>query len=76
MMANLNLTVTLPDRLMAAFLQHLRDFDAAHLGDLIIRLWIMDSDLTREQVRAIFANIRPPFSSCFEIPFSKTRGNS
>ena len=60
-MATLRLEITLPDELLQAYLQTLRDFDTQH--HIEIAIGIEAPGLDAATVQQIFRNIRPPFEN-------------
>jgi hypothetical protein len=65
-MATLRLEITLPDELLQAFLQHLRNFDTEHdperRGTIHLAIGI-ESKLPAATIQNIFRSIRPPFEN-------------
>jgi hypothetical protein len=60
-MSNLTVRASLAPDLFEALLQNLRNFEMHHL-ELDLRIVAELPELSVEQVDAIFARIRPPFS--------------
>jgi hypothetical protein len=65
MSTKIRLEVSLPDELLQAFLQHLRDFDTLHDPErkqlVHLAIGIEAPDLAAETIQGIFDSIRPPF---------------
>lgn len=64
-MAMIRLEINLPDELIQAFLQAVRNFDIGHdpgrTGLVHIMMGIEAPTLSAQTVQAIFNSIRPPF---------------
>lgn len=61
-MAKVDFEITVPDRLLQSFLQHLRDFDAQHMNEVQMKMWVTETDLTPKEMEEIFCSLRPPFT--------------
>jgi hypothetical protein len=75
-MIRLTLEATMPDELLQAFLQHLRDFDLLHdpkrEGRVHLSFGIEAPNLPADTVLAIFHSIRPPFEEEWTFPAGKS----
>lgn len=73
-MATIRLEIALPDELLQAFLQHLRDFDTRHdtehKGLVHLAIGIEAPGISASTIQSIFSNIRPPFEEewVFQAP--------
>ena len=67
-MTRVTFEIVLPNELLQAWLQHVRNFDLMHdperLGKVHLNIGIQ-SDLDAATVQQIFASIRPPFEEAF-----------
>lgn len=69
-MAKISLEVVLPDRLLQAFLQHVRTFEAQNTKEMHVQMWVTETGLTQEQMLAVFRSLRPAFP--YEGVFPRT----
>lgn len=58
-----SLTVELPDSLLRPFLQHVRDFEALHFDETLIKMEVHALGMTNEQIVEIMESISPPFGT-------------
>lgn len=76
-MIRMTIEATMPDELLQAFLQHIRDFDIAHdpkrVGRIHLNFGVEAPDLPVGTVQAIFHNIRPPFEEEWTFPAGKSQ---
>jgi hypothetical protein len=67
-MARVTFEIALPDELLQAWLQHVRNFDLTYdperVGKVHLNIGIQ-SDLDAATVQQIFASIKPPFEEMF-----------
>lgn len=71
-MAKVQISADLPDGLIRALLQHVRDFDTAHHTEAHFAMWVSETNLTLAQIEEVFDSIRPPFAE----KYVATRGQS
>lgn len=64
-MTKVTMELIMPDELLQAFLQHMRDFDTRHdpeHKDLVkMAIGVEAPDLPAATLETIFRNVRPPF---------------
>jgi hypothetical protein len=76
-MVTVTLESAMPDELLQAFLQHIRDFDIAHdpkrVGRIHMNFGIEAPHLPIQTVQAIFHSIRPPFEHEWVFPGGKSQ---
>jgi len=60
-MATVRLNADVPEDLLEKFLQHVRDFDAAHSGRCRFEI-LTDSSLSSAELKEILARLVPPIS--------------
>lgn len=68
--ARISVIGEVPERLLQAFIQHLRDFDTRH-SDCAFRFDIVADSLSTDEVERIMASIDPPFEFRATIPLRK-----
>ena len=66
-MSKIFITGELPDKYIREFLQHIRDFDAAH-GGCELQMWFT-TDLPGAEIEAMLKSISPPLP--FQVHIKK-----
>jgi hypothetical protein len=71
-MVRVKMEITLPDELLQALLQHVRDFDTTHDAErrnlVHIAIGLEAPNLSAATVQAIFRNVHPPFEQEWVFP--------
>jgi hypothetical protein len=61
--SQVRLSIDLPDELLEAFLQHVRDFDARHSDHVVLVISVDAPHVPVDQIDEILSRVKPPFLS-------------
>jgi hypothetical protein len=71
--SHIKLAIEMPDELLGAFMQHIRDFDVKHWDDVLVAYTVDAAGAMKlEEIEAVFASIKPPFDYQFTVRKSGT----